>query len=76
LTDLGFRVFPSQTNFILARPPKYPAKEWLQKLRQRKILVRWFDHPSTHDYLRITIGSPKEAQALVEAVRLIHAVPF
>src|SRR5262249_11519522 len=30
LTRLGFRVFPSETNFILAQPPKFPAKDWLQ----------------------------------------------
>jgi histidinol-phosphate aminotransferase len=67
---------PSQTNFILARPPKYSAKEWLQKLRKRKILVRWFDHPSTRDYIRITIGTAKEAEALVRAAKLIQPVSF
>jgi len=76
LTELGFRVLPSQTNFILARPPKYSAKEWLQKLRKRKILVRWFDHPSTRDYIRITIGTAKEAEALVRAAKLIQTVSF
>src|SRR6266566_997372 len=42
---LGFEVFPSQTNFILVRPPQFLASEWLQKLREQKILVRWFDAP-------------------------------
>ena len=64
LDALGFQVFPSQTNFILVRPPKYPARVWLQKLRDRKILVRWFSDPSVQDYLRITIGTPQEAAAL------------
>ena len=36
LEALGFQVFPSQTNFILVRPPKFPAQTWLQKLRDRK----------------------------------------
>jgi histidinol-phosphate aminotransferase len=69
LTKLGFRVLPSQTNFILAKPPLFPAKDWLQKLRDRKILVRWFSAPEVSDYLRITIGTPAEAAALVRAVR-------
>jgi histidinol-phosphate aminotransferase len=69
LTKLGFRVLPSQTNFILAKPPLFPAKDWLQKLRDRKILVRWFSAPEVRDYLRITIGTPAEAAALVKAVR-------
>jgi histidinol-phosphate aminotransferase len=71
LTKLGFRVLPSQTNFILTQPPKFPAKDWLQKLRDRKILVRWFSAPEVSDYLRITIGTRAEAAALVKAARAI-----
>lgn len=75
LNAFGFQVFPSQTNFILARPPKYPAQVWLEKLRQRKILVRWFDHPVVRDYLRITIGTPAETAALVNAAKALLAAP-
>jgi histidinol-phosphate aminotransferase len=71
LTRLGFRVLPSQANFILAKPPQFPANEWLQKLRAKKILVRWFSAPEVRDYLRITIGTPAEAAALVRVVRRI-----
>ena len=71
LTKLGFRVLPSQTNFILARPPVFAASDWLQKLRDRKVLVRWFSTPQVKDYLRITIGTTKEANALVKAVKQI-----
>jgi histidinol-phosphate aminotransferase len=71
LAELGFTVLPSQTNFLLARPPKFPAKVWLQKLRDRKILVRWFSAPAVSDYLRITIGTDAEAAALVKAAKQI-----
>ena len=71
LTKLGFRVLPSQTNFILAKPPLFPANEWLQKLRDRKILVRWFSAPEVSDYLRITIGTKAEAEAMIGAVKKI-----
>jgi histidinol-phosphate aminotransferase len=71
LTKLGFRVLPSQTNFILVEPPKFPAKDWLGKLRAKKILVRWFSAPEVCDYLRITIGAPAEAVALIAAARKI-----
>jgi histidinol-phosphate aminotransferase len=71
LTKLGFRVLPSEANFILAQPPSFPAKDWLQKLRDRKILVRWFTAPEVKAYLRITIGTPAEAAALVKAARRI-----
>jgi histidinol-phosphate aminotransferase len=71
LTRFGFRVFPSETNFILTQPPRFPAKEWLQKLRERNILVRWFDYPGVKNYLRITIGTEREMKTLIKAVRAI-----
>ncbi|HUC86192.1 MAG TPA: histidinol-phosphate transaminase [Candidatus Acidoferrales bacterium] len=71
LTNLGFRVMPSQANFILVRPPAFPAADWLQKLRQKKILVRWFNLPEVRDYLRITMGTRAEAAALLKAAREI-----
>lgn len=71
LLSLGFDVHPSQTNFILVRPPRWPASEWLEKLRAYKILVRWFSAPDVRDYLRITIGTDAEAAALTKAVGVI-----
>ncbi len=71
LAKLGFHVFPSQTNFILVKPPSFSAKDWLQKLRDKKILVRWFSAPEVKDYLRITIGTPAEAAALIRATQKI-----
>jgi len=71
LTRLGFDVLPSVTNFIFAKPPKLPAKQWLAELRKRKILVRWFDYPATRDRLRITIGTDAEARAVVRAAKQI-----
>ena len=73
LGQLGFTVLPSQTNFILARPPKFAANEWLEKLRDRKILVRWFSYPEVKDYIRITIGTDAEADALLRAAKKILA---
>jgi histidinol-phosphate aminotransferase len=71
LTMLGFRVLPSQTNFLFVRPPAFSAREWLQKLRDRKILVRWFNCRETEDYLRITVGSEPEMEAFLKAARKI-----
>jgi histidinol-phosphate aminotransferase len=69
LSRLGFKVLPSQTNFVLAKPPRHSADNWLLRLRKRRILVRWFTQPAIRDYLRITIGTPREAAALVRAVK-------
>jgi len=75
LTGLGFEVLPSQTNFILARPPGFEARVWLAKLRAKKILVRWFSAPEISSYLRITIGTRSEAASLVKAAREIIGFP-
>lgn len=85
LTALGFKVVPSQTNFIFAKPPPTrkgfpcqrtgkqpsftPAKEWFELLRKHKILVRWFDQPVVRDYLRITIGTITQTRYLVKVIR-------
>ena len=71
LTKLGFRVLPSRTNFIFVRPPRFSAQTWLQRLRAKKVLVRWFGRPEVKEYLRITIGTAAEAEALAGAVRKI-----
>jgi histidinol-phosphate aminotransferase len=73
LTGLGWTVLPSQTNFLLARPPRFPAEEWLAKLRARKLLVRWFKYPEVRDYLRITIGSEAEMKTFVRTARTLVA---
>jgi histidinol-phosphate aminotransferase len=71
LTALGFKVLPSQTNFLLARPPRFSAGEWLKKLRERKILARWFTAPMVKDFLRITVGTDAEMDALLRASKAI-----
>ena len=65
LSGMGFEVLPSETNFLLARPPGKAAEWWLGELRARKVLVRWFRDPAVSRYLRITVGTEAEAGALI-----------
>ena len=71
LRELGFEVFPSSTNFLLVRPPGFPAEQWFEALRDRKILVRWFRSAEVRAYLRISIGTDREVDALIRKVREI-----
>lgn len=71
LAGLGFQVLPSQTNFLLVRPPRFAAKTWQKKLRDRKFIVRWFSDPLVSDYLRVTIGTSAEMEKFMRAVGLI-----
>ncbi len=71
LTALDFPTLPSQTNFVLVRPPRFAAPVWLEKLRAHSVLVRWFPDPETRNYLRITIGTPEEMESFLRATRSI-----
>jgi histidinol-phosphate aminotransferase len=68
LKQLGFRIWNSQTNFLLAQPPQGNAKYLYQKLKEQGILVRYFEQPELDDKLRITVGTYEQNQALVETL--------
>lgn len=72
LQDMGFRVPPSKANFVLAQWPGAPsAREIFEALRARAIIVRYFDAPRLRDALRITVGSERETESLIDALRAI-----
>ncbi len=71
LGELGFEALPSAANFLLAAPPGAPAAQWLQRLRERRILVRWFDRAPVSGSLRITVGSPEENRRLLRAAEAV-----
>ena len=68
LRERGFTLPDSETNFLFARPPDGQAAKLLQHLRNHKILVRHFDLPATREYIRITIGTDSEVDALLAAL--------
>lgn len=74
LRDMGFAVTDSQANFLFVRHPQVPAKTLLDGLRERGILVRWFDRPRIRDYLRITVGTDGEMDALTAALKELTEV--
>lgn len=69
LSTLGFDVLPSQANFIFAKPNRIQAAELFARLREKNVLVRYFDKPRINQFLRITIGTEQEMQILVDAVK-------
>ena len=70
LEELGFDVVPSQANFVFARAPM-PADSLYEKLKERKILVRYWNLPRLSDGVRISIGTRRELDALLAAVKEI-----
>ena len=69
LERLGFRVPPSEANFVLARRPGVDLGPVARALAARDILVRHFAQPGLHDALRITVGTDGEVDALMGALR-------
>jgi histidinol-phosphate aminotransferase len=64
----GVTVFPTRTNFVLARVPDAPR--WFDVLRDAGILVknRHGVHPLLEHCLRITVGTSDENDALLAAL--------
>jgi histidinol-phosphate aminotransferase len=75
LKRMGYQVYPSHANFVLARKPGQDLKPVYEELKRHKILVRYFDVPGLQDCLRVTVGTPKEIAALIAAMSKIAAGP-
>jgi histidinol-phosphate aminotransferase len=70
LRALNFEVPDSSANFVLAKS-SYPASEIYDKLIQRNIYVRYFDLPRLGDKLRITVGTSKQNDRVIAALKEI-----
>jgi histidinol-phosphate aminotransferase len=68
LANLGFTFPDSQANFIFATHESIPAEELQQALRKEKIIVRYFKKPRIDNYLRITVGTQKEMETLIQTL--------
>lgn len=68
LEELGFAVIPSMANFVFAAHPGVPGKDMNLALREKGILVRYFDKPRLRDYNRITIGSREQMKQLIQTL--------
>jgi histidinol-phosphate aminotransferase len=66
LRQRGFEVPDSQGNFVFAR--KSGAAAFYQALKERKVLVRYFNTPALQDGVRITIGTREELEILLREI--------
>ncbi len=68
LRTRGWQVCDSQTNFLFARPPDGDAVHVFGKLKQHKVYVRYFPGAATGEWLRITVGTNAQCDALLAAL--------
>ncbi|MFC1737332.1 aminotransferase class I/II-fold pyridoxal phosphate-dependent enzyme, partial [Candidatus Hydrogenedentota bacterium] len=69
LKELGLSPYPSESNFVLVEcgsPER--AVGLFGGLKERNILVRYFDLPRVDSCLRITVGSDEETDSLLESL--------
>ena len=71
LEKRGFRVLPSKTNFVFAAHNTASGEELYTKLKSRGILVRFFNKERLSDFLRITIGTKEQMDALLNTLDAI-----
>ena len=64
----GFTCLDSRSNFLFASTERKNGAELYKKLKEKGVLVRHFDAPRIANWLRVTIGTPEEMQALLAAL--------
>lgn len=69
LGKLGFKCLESQANFIFAMHPEYDAKKMFETLKANDIYVRYWGSKRIEQYMRITIGTREEMEALFAFLR-------
>jgi len=75
LAKLGFNVLPSKTNFVFATRKKIPAADLQAYLETQNIYVRRWDKPRISEYLRISIGTDAQMDALIDAIKSFISSP-
>jgi histidinol-phosphate aminotransferase len=72
LEAMGFVVLPSGANFIFTKHSTIDGATLAARLREQNIIVRHFKSPERiAPYLRISVGTDLESQALIQAIASI-----
>jgi histidinol-phosphate aminotransferase len=71
LAEAGIKVIPSQANFIFVGSEKCPGSVLFRRLREKGILVRYFNKPKIDNFIRVTIGTDAEMDRFLEEIDAI-----
>src|SRR5208282_6752338 len=67
---LGLAFLATEANFVLVKIGP-DAKAVAGRLFDKKIVVRWLGGYGLADYLRITVGTPHQNKAFIEALKRV-----
>ena len=68
LIKRGFTVTDSKTNFVFAKTDKIPSSELYEELRNRGILIRYFNAPRISEYFRMSMGTMEQMKKVIEVI--------
>ncbi len=68
LQNMGFHVFPSQSNFLFVTHNTISAKHIFETLKSDNIFIRYFNLPRINNHLRITVGTDAEMDILLQHI--------
>lgn len=71
LKKLGFCFKDSKANFIFAKHESKKAQDIFTALKEKDIYVRHWNKDRISDYLRISIGTDKDMETLIDALKEI-----
>ncbi len=71
LIKIGFQCIESKANFLFISNLQYQAADLFAKLREKGILVRYFNKPRIANYLRVSIGTDVEMDMFIKKVKEI-----
>ena len=69
LSRLGFSFPDSKANFLFVTHEQIAARDLYEALKIKKIYVRYFNKPRIDNYLRITIGTEEQMDALLRFLK-------
>ena len=73
LTRRGWKVLPSTANFIFAAAPKVDGYTVYSDLKEKGILVRYFNHTGIKEFVRITIGTREQMDTLLSTLDSLYS---
>ncbi len=68
LIKRGFTVTDSKSNFVFAKTDKIPSSELYEELRNRGILIRYFNSPRINEYFRMSMGTMEQMKTVIEVI--------
>ncbi|MBO4988990.1 MAG: histidinol-phosphate transaminase [Clostridia bacterium] len=71
LKSMGLSVLDSKSNFLFVAFEKTGGEFIYRSLKERGVLVRYWNKPKLENYCRITVGTPAQNDALLDALRHI-----